>query len=199
MNNPISSHNDIRTNIYNLFKNIEHNHKDIRIIGVTLSNLVNEEVTNISFFEYIKTIENNKNFQRFLGGSPTHVAVNATRLGLNVALVGTGGNDGLGDFIVGSLKSNNVNTTYFRNSISQPSSVIFVSKSKETPEFIPFRHADCEILEEQLPDELLANAKIFHTTCFALSKEPARTTILNSAKKAKELGLQLSIDIKLIE
>ena len=60
MNNPISSHNDIRTNIYNLFKNIEHNHKDIRLIGVTLSNLVNEEVTNISFFEYIKTIENNK-------------------------------------------------------------------------------------------------------------------------------------------
>ena len=58
MNNPISSHNDIRTNIYNLFKNIEHNHKDIRLIGVTLSNLVNEEVTNISFFEYIKTIEN---------------------------------------------------------------------------------------------------------------------------------------------
>ena len=60
MNNPISSHNDIRSNIYNLFKNIEHNHKDIRLIGVTLSNLVNEEVTNISFFEYIKTIENNK-------------------------------------------------------------------------------------------------------------------------------------------
>ena len=60
MNNPISSHNDIRTNIYNLFKNIEHNYKDIRLIGVTLSNLVNEEVTNISFFEYIKTIENNK-------------------------------------------------------------------------------------------------------------------------------------------
>ena len=60
MNNPISSHDDIRTNIYNLFKNIEHNHQGIRLIGVTLSNLINEEVTNISLFEYIKTIENNK-------------------------------------------------------------------------------------------------------------------------------------------
>jgi fructokinase len=92
-----------------------------------------------------------------------------------------------------------VNTTYFRKSLSQPSSVIFVSKSKETPEFIPFRHADSEILDEQLPDELLANAKIFHTTCFALSKEPARATILNSAKKAKVFGLQLSIDINFSE
>ena len=60
VNNPISCHEDIRTNIYNLFKNIEHNHQDIRLIGVTLSNLINEEVTNITFFEYIKSIESEK-------------------------------------------------------------------------------------------------------------------------------------------
>ena len=54
VNKEISSHEDIRTNIYNLFKNIEHNHKEIRLIGVTLSNLINkEEVTNITIFEYI--------------------------------------------------------------------------------------------------------------------------------------------------
>lgn len=52
--NPVCSHEDIRTNIFNLFKNIEHNHKDIRLIGVTLLNLVNgEEGTNITLFEYI--------------------------------------------------------------------------------------------------------------------------------------------------
>ncbi len=159
---------------------------DIICVGEVIIDFIGHELT---------TIEKTKNFQRFLGGSPTNVAVNATRLGLNVALVATGGYDGLGDFIVESLESNKVNTTYFRKSTTHPSSVIFVSKSKETPEFIPFRHADSEILMEQLPKELLANAMIFHTTCFALSKEPARTTILNSAKIAKELGLQLSIDI----
>ncbi len=163
---------------------------DIICVGEVIIDFIGHELSSIE-----KTI----NFQRFLGGSPTNVAVNATRLGLNVALVATGGNDGLGDFIIHNLESNNVNTTYFRKSLSQPSSVIFVSKSKETPEFIPFRHADSEILDEQLPDELLANAKIFHTTCFALSKEPARATILNSAKKAKVFGLQLSIDINFSE
>jgi fructokinase len=163
---------------------------DIICVGEVIIDFIGHELS---------SIEKTENFQRFLGGSPTNVAVNATRLGLNVALVATCGNDGLGDFILESLESNKVNTTYFRKSSVQPSSVIFVSKSKETPEFIPFRHADCEILEEQLPDELLANAKIFHTTCFALSKEPARTSILNSAKRAKELGLQLSIDINFSE
>lgn len=54
VNKEISSHEDIRTNIYNLFKNIEHNNKEIRLIGVTLSNLIDkEEVTNITIFEYI--------------------------------------------------------------------------------------------------------------------------------------------------
>ena len=163
---------------------------DIICVGEVIIDFIGHELSSIE-----KTI----NFQRFLGGSPTNVAVNATRLGLNVALVATGGNDGLGDFIIHNLESNKVNINYFRKSLSQPSSVIFVSKSKETPEFIPFRHADCEILDEQLPVELLANAKIFHTTCFALSKEPARATILNSAKKAKEFGLQLSIDINFSE
>ena len=60
LNNPISSHEDIRINIYNLFKNIDHNHKEIRLIGVTLSNLIDEdEGTNITFFEYIDNKFNN--------------------------------------------------------------------------------------------------------------------------------------------
>ena len=54
-NNPIYTHEDIRTNIFNLFKNIKHSHKEIRLIGVTLSNLTNneEDGTNITIFEYI--------------------------------------------------------------------------------------------------------------------------------------------------
>jgi fructokinase len=43
-----------------------------------------------------------KDYHRFLGGSPTNVAVNAARLGLKSVLVATCGQDGLGDYIVGS-------------------------------------------------------------------------------------------------
>jgi fructokinase len=65
--------------------------------------------------------------------------------------------------------------------------------------FIPYRQADCYITIDQLPDEMIQNAKIFHTTCFALSKDPARNTILNRAKRAKEFGLKLSIDLNYSE
>lgn len=164
---------------------------DIISIGEVLIDFIGHEVNT--------SINRTKDYHRFLGGSPTNVAVNASRLGLNAVLVASCGQDGLGDYVVRKLKSNNVITSQIRKSESAPTSVIFVSKSTETPDFIPYRQADCEIYESQLPDGIIADAKIFHTTCFALSKNPARQTILNRAQKAKELGLQLSIDINFSE
>ncbi len=164
---------------------------DIICIGEVLIDFIGHEVNT--------SINRTKDYHRFLGGSPTNVAVNASRLGLKSVIVATCGQDGLGDYIVRKLKANEVNTNYISKLETAPTSVIFVSKSTETPDFIPYREADCNILEHQLPDELLEKAKIFHTTCFALSKNPARETILNRARKAKELGLQLSIDVNFSE
>lgn len=164
---------------------------DIICIGEVLIDFIGHEMNT--------SINRTKDYHRFLGGSPTNVAVNASRLGLKSILVASCGQDGLGDYIIRKLKYNNVLTNHIGKSELVPTSVIFVSKSSETPEFIPYRQADCEIFEHQLPDEILEQSKIFHTTCFALSKNPARQTILNRAKKAKELGLQLSIDINFSE
>jgi len=164
---------------------------DIICIGEVLIDFIGHEVNT--------SINKTKDYHRFLGGSPTNVAVNASRLGLHAVLVASCGNDGLGDYVIRKLKSNQVNFQYVRKSETAPTSVIFVSKSTETPDFIPYRQADCEIFESQLPDEIIAQTKIFHTTCFALSKNPARETILNRAKKAAELGVKLSIDINFSE
>ena len=164
---------------------------DIISIGEVLIDFIGHEVNT--------SINKTKDYHRFLGGSPTNVAVNASRLGLKTVLVASCGQDGLGDYIVRKLKSNHVNTDHIKKSDAAPTSVIFVSKSTDTPDFIAYRQADCEIYEDQLPDGIIESAKIFHTTCFALSKNPARQTILNRARKAKELGLKLSIDINFSE
>ncbi|MFN4027270.1 MAG: carbohydrate kinase family protein [Flavobacterium sp.] len=164
---------------------------DIISIGEVLIDFIGHEVNT--------SINRTKDYHRFLGGSPTNVAVNASRLGLNAVLVASCGQDGLGDYVIRKLKANQVNTDHIGKSETVPTSVIFVSKSTETPDFIPYRQADCEIFESQLPDAVISSAKIFHTTCFALSKNPARQTILNRAQKAKALGLQLSIDINFSE
>ena len=164
---------------------------DILCVGEVLIDFIGHEMNT--------SINRTRDYHRFLGGSPTNVAVNAARLGLKSVLVATCGKDGLGDYIFRKLQSNEVNIQYIQRSDSAPTSIILVSKSTNTPDFIPYREADCLINEAQIPDDLLLASKIFHTTCFALSKNPARQTILDRAEKAKELGLQLSIDINFSE
>ena len=59
---PINSQEDIRTNVYNLLKNVNTENKQIRLLGVTLSNLTDyrNEYANITIFEYIDNINKDK-------------------------------------------------------------------------------------------------------------------------------------------
>lgn len=140
-------------------------------------------------------INNTRDYHRYLGGSPTNVAINTARLGLNPVMVATVGNDGFGEYIFDRLHSVNVETSNIKKLNNKPTSVIFVSRSQGTPDFIPFREADSFIEESQLSNSILQKTNIFHTTCFALSKEPAQSTILKKAEEAYHLGCKLSIDI----
>ncbi|MDG1111864.1 MAG: PfkB family carbohydrate kinase [Polaribacter sp.] len=139
-------------------------------------------------------INNTRDYHRYLGGSPTNLAMNVARLGLNSTIVATVGDDGFGEYIFNRLEGEGVRTNYVSTIANKPTSVIFVSRSESTPEFIPFREADSIILESQIPTELLQRTRIFHTTSFALSKEPAQSTILKKAEEAFNIGCKLSID-----
>jgi fructokinase len=140
-------------------------------------------------------INNTRDYHRYLGGSPANVAMNSARLGLKSVMVATVGNDGFGEYIFERLNEVGVNTNHVKTIKNKPTSVIFVSKTDSTPDFIPFRKADSYIEESQISKELLSKTTIFHTTCFAISKKPAQTTILKKAEEAFNLGCKLSIDV----
>lgn len=140
-------------------------------------------------------IDETRDYHRYLGGSPTNVAMNSTILGLNTSLIASVGNDGFGSYILDRLSSVGVNTSHVKVIENKSTSVIFVSRSDGTPDFIPYREADCCIYDEQITEQILSNTKIYHTTCFALSKKPAQTTILKKAQEAYNLGCKLSIDV----
>lgn len=141
------------------------------------------------------SIETTTDYKRYLGGSPTNVAVNMTRLGLNARLVAAVGNDGLGIFVLSKFKSIKLPSNGVAVLDRYPTSVILVSRTSGTPDFLAYREADKEIYESQITDEDLKQTRLFHTTCFALSKNPARATIINRAAKAAALGCKLSIDV----
>jgi len=140
-------------------------------------------------------INNTRDYHRYLGGSPTNVAMNSARLGLNSTIIATVGDDGFGEYIFERFSEVGVDTSHIMKIKDKATSVIFVSKSEGTPDFIPYRQADYCISEDQISTELLKETNIFHTTCFALSKRPAQTTILKKAEEAFNLGCKLSIDL----
>lgn len=146
-----------------------------------------------------KPISEVKDYHRYVGGSPTNVAMNMARLGLKVELAATIGDDGFGTYIRKRLDENEVGTIGLGVTDTVPSTVIFVNRTENTPEFIPMRGADSHIAIDQISEELLSNTRVFHTSCFALSKDPARTAILKAAKRASELNCTLSIDINYSE
>ena len=133
-------------------------------------------------------------FERHAGGSPANLATNLARLGVPVALVSAVGADGLGRFLRREVEAVGVDARLVERP-EAPTSVVAVARSVATPDFVVFRSADRLLRPAQLPDGLLGAARLFHTSGFALSAEPARTTLLDAAARARSLGTALSIDI----
>jgi len=168
---------------------LSNNNKDIDIlcVGETLVDFIGHQTGVL--------INNTRDYHRYLGGSPTNVAMNSARLGLKAKMVATVGNDGLGEYILKRFSEIGVDTSHIKQFEGKPTSVIFVSRSEGTPDFLPFREADYFISGDQISKEVLSKTNIFHTTCFALSRNPAQSTILKKAEEAYNLGCQLSIDV----
>ena len=133
-------------------------------------------------------------FERHAGGSPANLATNLARLGVPVTLVSAVGADGLGRFLRREVEAVGVDA-HFGERPEAPTSVVAVARSSATPDFVVFRSADRLLRPAQLPDGLLGEARLFHTSGFALSAEPARATLLDAAARARDLRTALSIDI----
>lgn len=133
-------------------------------------------------------------FRRYQGGSPANMAANMARLGNATALVACVGADNLGRFLIQQVTEAGVDTAHIITDPLEPTSLVIVSRTSGTPDFIAYRTADCQIKPQQLPDSLLQQARIFHTTCFALSRPPAQAVIVDAAQRAQAAGCQVSID-----
>ncbi|WP_020571408.1 carbohydrate kinase family protein [Neolewinella persica] len=141
--------------------------------------------------EYTDDFRSADTYQRLPGGSPANLAMNLARLGRNVGLVATVGHDDAGGLLIEAVKEAGVDTTRV-NRVAEPTTLILVTKSRAVSDFEPYRLADRFITAAQL--DIPSGVRIFHTTAFALSKEPARSAILNGMEKASEAGVRLSVD-----
>lgn len=132
-------------------------------------------------------------FKRIPGGSPANLCMNMARLGNKTKLVTGVGNDDMGQYLLDYVKELGVDCSHVEKK-TLPTTLILVTRSKAVSNFEAYRGADKEIDEDQMPNEVLEDIRIFHTTCFALSLNPAQANIMAAAERAHIHGAQLSID-----
>ncbi|MBL0301688.1 MAG: carbohydrate kinase [Cytophagaceae bacterium] len=160
-------------------------------VGELLGDFIGSEISN-NLYDAAK-------FDRFQGGSPANLASNMARLGFKTAIISAVGTDNLGKYLVEKVQEAGVDTSLVIYDKNEPSSIVLVSRTTGTPDFIPYRTADRMINPEDIPDELLKKAAVFHTTCWPLSKQPSQSAVLDAAQRAKAAGCVLSADLNFAE
>lgn len=153
---------------------------------------VGELLMDISATGSVDGLSSAIHFEAKPGGSPANFAYGCKKLGAETVLAATVGEDGFGEQLVKYVHNLGISTEYIHQTAFYNTSLIIIGNKGATPEFIPYRGADCYI--EPVNDELINRCRLIHSTSFALSKSPAQYRILDAMQKAFEAGKLVSID-----
>lgn len=139
-----------------------------------------------------------ENFAAYVGGSPTNIAVGASRLGLRSALLTGVGEDPVGDFVLRFLEENGVETAYVVRKPGRRTSAVLLGI--EPPDRFPlvFYRDNCADSELTIDDALaapLGEVGVFQFAGTNLSREPSRSATLFAAERAREGGAGVVLDL----
>jgi len=159
---------------------------DLLVIGETLIDFISVEET--------ESLLEATTFQRFAGGSPANIAANVAKLGGQAAVISKTGMGAFGQFLKAELSRAGVQTQYMVMDHRVRTSIIFVSRTRGTPDFEPFRDADFRLEPREISEEAIARAKVVHASMWPLSREPARSAVEKAFVLAQEQGKLISLD-----
>ncbi|HNE29336.1 MAG TPA: sugar kinase [Saprospiraceae bacterium] len=148
--------------------------------------------------EFASTLDEATLFKRIPGGSPANLCMNMARLGNKAILIASVGNDDMGTVLRNYVGRLGVDVSYV-SQVDEPTTLILVTRSASVANFQAYRGADAMLMIRQFPYSRFEEISIFHTTCFAMSKNPAQRVILEAAEKARRAKCQLSLDANYAE
>jgi len=160
---------------------------DVLTIGETLIDFIStEETTN--------GLRDATSFTKYLGGSPANIAVYVAKLGGKSAIISKTGQGPFGQFLKSELQHHGVNTNYLVMDHQVRTSIIFVSRGQETPQFEAFRDGDYKLSAQEISPEAIARAKVIHASTWGPSRQPSRAAVKRVFELAHEQGKIISFD-----
>jgi 5-dehydro-2-deoxygluconokinase len=127
-------------------------------------------------------LEDVESFGKFLGGSPTNVAVAAARYGRSAAVITKTGADPFGKFVRNALRGYGVDDAFVGTSEGLPTPVTFCEIFP--PDDFPLyfyrlpKAPDLDIRAVELDFDAIRDASVFWVTVTGLCQEPSRSATL---------------------
>ncbi|RSK26173.1 carbohydrate kinase [Bacillus sp. HMF5848] len=164
--------------------NFQDSSNDILTIGELLIDMISDD--------YDDNFDCNT-YTKYFGGSPSNIAMNVKKLGINSLVASAVGNDGLGNYLIKQLNEANIDTRCVQQ-VDYSTSLVLVTKSKNSPIPIFYREADYQLTYTSVLEESLASSKIVHFSCWPISRTPVRGTIEKVIEVAKKNNLLICFD-----
>ena len=134
-----------------------------------------------------------RTFGRFLGGSPTNVAVGTARYGHRAAVITKVGADGFGDYVRTALRGFGVDTRFVGTDPDLRTPLAFCELFPPDSFPITFYRApkapDMNLTVDDLDLDAVRRARIFWTTGTGLSDEPSRTATMTALEARARAGI----------
>lgn len=136
-------------------------------------------------------------FEKAAGGAPANVAAGVAILGTSAGFIGKVGDDFFGHFLRETLYDAQVDLTNFILDPDHHTQLAFVTVLADgSPEFTFYveRSADMVLAPEELDEQYISTAEIFHFGSITLINEPVRAATLRAIEIAADSGALISYD-----
>ena len=151
----------------------------------------------IDFTENGKSNQGNPLFEANPGGAPCNVLAMLTRLGHKTAFVGKVGNDFFGEQLKEAIEEVGIDSAYLRMDDEVHTTLALVHTYPDGDrDFSFYRNpgADMMLTENEIPEALIEDSKIFHFGTLSMTHEGVRAATKKAVGIAKETGALISFD-----
>lgn len=136
------------------------------------------------------------------GGAPCNVLAMLTKLGYQTAFIGKVGDDMFGKQLADALCEVGIGTDGLVYDKKIHTTLAFVHTFPDGDrDFSFYRNpgADMMLSEDEIDEELIRNAEIFHFGSLSMTAEPVKNATIKALKTSKEAGVTISFDPNLRE
>ena len=136
------------------------------------------------------------------GGAPCNVLAMLTKLGYQTAFIGKVGDDMFGKQLADALCEVGIGTDGLVYDKKIHTTLAFVHTFPDGDrDFSLYRNpgADMRLSEDEIDEELIRNAEIFHFGSLSMTAEPVKNATIKALKTAKEAGVTIYFDPNLRE